>query len=258
MYKCVNRIKNEQGVIINYILQDEKGVCVSWFSQKLKKAIKDKQICVQNLTLTKNNQLRLISNNSQQSKEEERIKKLVANYRLMGKALQLTTCEDDQYCYLVSLSNIEHILYIPDDTIQLDIKVFQNNIKHLKGEIHFVGGRGLVTLAYVFSDCKFCNLDFSLFHTDSVETMSHAFYRCETPNLDLRSFTTKNVTNMYKMFYDCTTGILTLPSFDINKIHDMSDLFEDLNVKKVIITRENTPFNKAVILDIPPHKLERN
>ena len=59
-YKCIQRIKDKNGVIVEYVLRDGQGKLVYMLSEQLKSAIALEQITVTNLKLTYDGRLRVI------------------------------------------------------------------------------------------------------------------------------------------------------------------------------------------------------
>lgn len=69
--KCVQKLRDKNGVIKVYKLQDNKGVIKEMTPDKLKELIKDKKLVVSNLTLTSNNRLVDTSEKDEQAVSEK-------------------------------------------------------------------------------------------------------------------------------------------------------------------------------------------
>ena len=249
MYKCVNRIKNDKGQITWYILHDENDACLTLSAGDVKYAIKHKQIQVENLTLTKNN--RLIEKRVKQEEpkapinkdlEEEKIKKLIASYNLMNKAIKVPTIVEGIYCYLIDKTPFSHILYIPENVKILNGKtrIFTDCIKELEGKLRVVGGRGLEDISDMFSSCKIRYIDFTLFHTENVKTMAGMFHRSNVERLDLHSFNTKNVEDMSSMFEECMANTIDLSSFNTPKLTEVASMFRYCHAYILDVSTLNT------------------
>lgn len=57
MYKCIDILRDEKGVILTYTLQDETGATQMFEKSMLKAMLRQRAISVSNLTLTTDNRL---------------------------------------------------------------------------------------------------------------------------------------------------------------------------------------------------------
>ena len=188
--KCIDKARNKNNQIIGYKLQDQQGNIIIVKPEALKSVIRSKKIEIINLTLTSDN--RLIDTTpkpqpapkskpiSKISEEEQKIRLMIEKVKVLGYQItEIPTCCNHK-CILISKDENNHILYIPNDVIELNSTninnlTFAQHIQKLQGHIKVIGGHNL-------------------------KDVDHMFYRCQAQSIDLSSFDTSNVTNMSYMF----------------------------------------------------------
>lgn len=217
----------------------------------MKKAIVNNRIQVVNLTLTKNNKLvsndkKVVSNDKKVVCQkdiniESNIDKIVACARLAGLSKDIATFCGHK-CTLISKSKTEHILYIPEDVIQLndwidcvhyrtdDDIILTKHLQDLRGNIKVIGGKGLKNVAFMFSECKFISIDFSAFHTDNVTNMYHMFSDSVIDYLNLSHFNTSKTVIMRGMFAGLKVKRLNINNFNTKNVAKMDSMFSEMEL----------------------------
>lgn len=169
-------------------------------------------------------------------------------------------------CKLISLSDTEHVIFIPDKVKEIDYYYgsFTKAIQNLRGNIKVIGGHRLTTAVKMFQRChaqsldlssfdtsnitdmRFmfyaCHaqiLDLSTFDTSAVESMQHMFEYCHAKQIKITSFDTSNVTDMSYMFFNCETQHIDLSSFDTSKVKDMHSMFEFCKARSINVSSFN-------------------
>jgi len=233
--KCIQKFK-KNNKIYGYRLQDPQGNTKDVTPDQLKQAIKNQQIAIINLTLTSDNRL-IDTTQVQQSKqpqapqisEEQRIKNMIAKSKTLGFPVKEIPTACNHKCYLISKSETQHIIYIPDDVTHLNedyyILTFTKHIKELQGTIKVIGGHNLKNSDTMFRKCEAQSLDLSSFNTSNITSMERMFWECKAQFIDLHSFNTSNVTSMRGMFDGCKAQSLDLSSFNTSNVTDMEYMF---------------------------------
>lgn len=242
---CIQKFK-KNNKIYGYRLQDAQGNTMNVYADQLKTAIANKQIEIINLTLTSDN--RLVDTSEQQPQpesEEQQLKNYIAKCQLIGIQLKIieipTFC--GHHCTLISESETQHIIYIPDNVTQLNDRarlVFTDQIMKLKGAIKVIGGHSLKTANSMFASCKAQYIDLSNFDTSKVIDMSFMFVRCKAQVIELSSFNTSKVEDMHGMFSLCLVESLDLSSFDTSNVVNMHSMFEYCQAQSINLSSFNT------------------
>ena len=239
---CIQKFK-KNNKIYGYQLQDSQGNTKDVYADQLKQAIRNNQITIINLTLTSDN--RLIDTTVQQiqpkvpqpqiSDEEQKIKNYILKAKTLGFQVKEIPTYCGHHCILISKSETQHIIYIPDDVTHLNEncfnETFTDNIYRLQGTLKVIGGHNLKDTNCMFNECQAQSLDLSSFDTSNVTNMYNMFWCCQAQSLDLSSFNTSNVTNMEYMFCHCKAQSIDLSSFNTNKVTDMCAMFVDCLAK---------------------------
>ena len=243
---CIQKFRDRHNQIYAYRLQDFQGNTRDVYSDQLKQAIRNNKINIVNLTLTSDN--RLVSTTPTQSKtskiSNEQLQSMLTKAKLLGLHTEEIPTACDHKCYLISMSEAQHIVYIPDDVTELNdtslAAVFTDNIKNLKGSLKVAGGKNLKNTIFMFDDCQAQSIDLSSFDTSKVTNMHGMFYECQAKHIDLSNFDTSKVTNMEGMFKECQAQSLDLSSFDTSKVTDMSYMFSDCQAKSLDLSSFDT------------------
>ena len=156
---CIQKFKKNNR-IYGYRLQDSQGNTKDVYADQLKQAIKNQQINIINLTLPSDNRL-IDTTPTQQPQpkisEEQRIKNMIAKSKTLGFPVKEIPTACNHKCYLISKSETQHIIYIPDDVTHLNedyyILTFTKHIKELQGTIKVIGGHNLKNSDTMFRKC---------------------------------------------------------------------------------------------------------
>lgn len=248
---CIQKFK-KNNKIYGYRLQDSQGNIRDVYSDPLKQAIKNGQITILNLTLTSDNRLVDTSEKQPQPEsEEQQLKNYIAKCQMLGIQLKImeipTFC--GHHCTLISESETQHIIYIPDNVTELNAQgqlVFTNQIMNLKGTIKVIGGHNLKNANSMFDSCKAQYLDLSKFDTSKVIDMSCMFAICKAQVIDLSSLNTSKVEVMHSMFELCSVKSLDLSSFDTSNVVYMFDMFEHCQAQSINLSSFNTSRVKSM------------
>ena len=251
--KHIDKTRNKNNQIIGYKLQDQQGNTIIVKPEVLKSAIRAKKIEVINLTLTSDNRLINTTSKTQpasKSKQvpkisEEQIKLMFEKAKVLGYQITEIPTYCKHKCVLISKNENNHILYIPDDVIQLNSAsgsnlAFIQHIKKLQGHIKVIGGHNLKDVASMFYECQAQSLDLSSFDTCNVEDMSHMFSFCQAQSINISNFDTSKVTNMFRMFDGCQAKYLDLSSFNTSNVTSMSFMFHKCQVQSIDLSSFDT------------------
>ena len=241
---CIQKFKKNNR-IYGYRLQDSQGNTKDVYADQLKTAIKNQQITIINLTLTSDNRLIDTTPTQQpQISEEQKIKNIVLKSKVLGFPVKEIPTACNHKCYLISKSETQHIIYIPDDVTYLNIDlytlIFTDNIRDLQGAIKVIGGHSLKDTSCMFYGCHAQSIDLSSFNTSNVTDMSNMFWGCKAQSIDFSHFNTSKVTTMESMFSKCQVKYLDLSPFDTSKVTNMSDMFEACEAKLLDLSSFNT------------------
>lgn len=155
------------------------------------------------------------------------LQNVIDKARLLGCLTEISTaCE--HVCYLISQSDTQHLIIIPDDVRELNgfsNYIFTKSINDLQGTIKVIGGSNLVDVRAMFSNCDIQSIDLSDFDTSNIENMYSMFYNCRVQSLDLSSFNTSKVKTMSEMFNECDAKSINISSFNTSNVTDMSWMF---------------------------------
>lgn len=191
------------------------------------------------------------------------INSYVQKARLMGLSVKTIPAKYNvNNFYIVSKTNENHIVLIPDEVTEL---LGGRGIQKLKGVVQVIGGSGLVSTKEMFSSCRATTLDLSRLDTSNVEDMSEMFDLCRVKSLDLRDLDTHNVktmnsmfaysetneillngidtskvTNMDRMFYCSSVGMLDLSSLNTEKVESINGMFKDCEAHQINLSGFNT------------------
>ena len=252
--RCVKRIKDNNGRTLRYILLNELNFTIELGASDLKQYIKEGYIEVENLTLTRDG--RLIDKVREpklqglpKSYSLEEVERMVGKGKLFGKIQTLKT--PDSVCYLLTISNIHHILYIPDN-----VSVVRDNfeysvtagLSYLHGHLQVVGGKNVTSYTRAFVGCSFDSVDFSLMNTNNAVQMESMFENFSTSKLNLSNFNTSKVKNMRSMFYMCNVDYLDISTFNMNKVDVTGSMFSGCQIRKKLILPN--PFDISHILNV--------
>ena len=87
-------------------------------------------------------------------------KKLINKAKIMGLGVQEIDTACDCECILINISDLNHIIYIPDDVTilnatsdlaDMDFLAFTDKINKLSGNIKIIGGRNLINTHFMFN-----------------------------------------------------------------------------------------------------------
>lgn len=254
LVSCINKQRDNNGKIIKYQLQGRNNSLFELTSDELKDAIRANQITVSNLTLTSDN--RLIDSDQMQKTRNKRKSNYSELDMLIDNMLRQAMLSDcnvrkiptacGNECFLISKSDIEHILLIPNSVKQLnkdhtpDSWVFTQYIRTVRGAIQVFGCTGLKDATAMFSQCEAQKIDMFNTDTSNVTNMKAMFLGCKAQYINISRLNTKNVTNMFAMFMKCNTSILDFSSFDTSKVKTMYNMFFGCQTAKLDLSKFNT------------------
>ena len=254
---CIEKIRDKSNHIIEYKLINKNRKIITVKSNELKEAIRSEQIEVTNLTLTSDS--RLIDKKSDtsskhvntSSKPHINTENLLNRVKTLGYIVNTFDTACKHKCYIASSpDNTKHIFIIPDDVkyiykasvhlVYAAKEKIYSYISNIGGMLKVVGGNGLVSTVFMFSECKAHSIDLSSFNTSNITDMSCMFLECKAQYMDLTSFDTSNVKNMCGMFNKCGTQSIDLTSFNTSNVMDMSHMFMGCKAQSLDLTSFNT------------------
>lgn len=172
--------------------------------------------------------------------DRQKAQAYIQKSRLLGFCVETITTNNGNNCYVISKTDKEHKVLIPDDVTQ--IKEPFRDID-LLGNIKIVGGSGLKEV-----DCLFHTytpdfidvLDLTEFETCSLSNSYGMFEFCRAKEIKLGNLNTSNVTNMAQMFIGCVTDTLDLSNLDTSKVRSMNEMFSECVIKSINLSKFNT------------------
>lgn len=267
--ECITRY-TEQGSkkICSYQLRYSDGTIGIMSADTIKYNIEMGLLQVTNLTYTRDGRLLLkkpkvqknvnkskfwnnktVKLKSGQSVTYDDIERVLAKGTLAGRTKKCSA-NSDEYFLIYSISNKEHILYIPNTTTIIGNEGLQT-IAILEGRVIVVGGSSLISAVRLFSDGRITEFDFTFFDTSNVESMEEMFANNKASYIDVSNldtskvwrfsemfayckahkiifggkFTTTNARTMVDMFRGCEVYNLDLSTFDTRKVDTMNGMF---------------------------------
>lgn len=170
------------------------------------------------------------------------LQNVINKARLLGCLTEIpTAC--GHVCYLISQSDTQHLMIIPDDVRELNNYsnyIFTTSIHDLEGALKVIGGSNLVDARVMFSNCDIQSINLSDFDTSNIENMYSMFYNCRVQSLDLSSFNTSKVTDMSEMFNGCDAKFLNISSFNTSNVTDMSWMFSQCQLETLDLSHFDT------------------
>ena len=288
---CTEKLRDSNGKIIKYKLVGFRGMTKIVNAEELKTAMRNKEVAVSNLTLTSDNRLvdkkgttnipvvfdvngeiqKEVVNKHNYSELDTLIDSIIRQSLERDIPIKEIPTECGNICYLISKTDIEHMLLIPNSVTHLNKDhtpsswTFTKHIKHLRGEIKVIGCTGLIDAAAMFANCEAqkidmfntdtskvknmkamfldCNaqdINLARLNTQNVENMFAMFMRCRAHTIDFSNFKTSKVTTMYAMFFCCHTTRIKLNSFDTHNVTEMGSLFNGCVTNELDISSFNT------------------
>ncbi len=250
-FTCIDKNRDKYNRICAYQLQSIEDTSITeWIDpQSLKRLIIANKYCVVNLNFGKDGKLRdaksvwttkkVVQTDFIAQKIED-TKHLLAKASLMGFTITKIPSENDTFCYLLSKSYDNHILYIPDEVVSLNDRkkvhgdnseyTFADAINRIQGHLIVVGGRGLKYTNLMFYRCALKTLDLQYFDTSNVISMQGMFKKFFLDStLDLSTLKTDKVLDMDYMFYHSIIPAINLRGFKTNKVTNMCAMFANID-----------------------------
>ena len=265
--KCIHKFRDNSGNIKGYKLQSTNGEIYDVLANKLKEAIIDNRIYVENLTLTADN--RLVDRNVEDfTNSDAKINKLRKKAEILGSTIKLPIYGGHVVEY-IPIGSDTAILYIPDDVIITDIIFSPDKNSKLVGntdntELYVYGGVNIRNASLMFFGARFKTIHFENFGSGKVETMQNMFQSTHIKMLDLSKLSTISVKNMKDMFANahiqemslimdtsnvetmtgmfdsCQTNKIDLFAFDTRKVTKMDRMFAHCNAKEIKLNSFDT------------------
>ena len=148
----------------------------------------------------------------------------------------------DTNCYMASISDLSHILIIPEyiKVINDEYLQFSNELFKFSGDIKVLGGSGLESVDGFFFNTRFSRIDLSEFNTCNVINMKAMFWRSNADEVIFGNMNTSNVADMSKMFANSLISKADLSRFDTYNCKDMSEMFSRARLIDLDIRNFNT------------------
>ena len=181
----------------------------------------------------------------------EEVNALIMKAKMLGAYKSIgTACGKN--CMLISISDENHILVIPDEVrlingseaqyLNKDLR-FTLELQKYRGNLKVVGGNGLTDTSFMFYRTNFDNIDFSEFNTIKVRKMKSMFDHCNAIYIDLRNIKTNSCITMESMFEMCDCEELDLSKFDVRQVRNMSNMFSECQADLIDISS----FDKNIV-----------
>lgn len=181
----------------------------------------------------------------------EEINALIIKVKMLGEYKSINTA-CGKNCMLISISDENHILVIPDEVkiingsnaeyLNKDLE-FTLELQKYRGNLKVIGGNGLTDTSFMFYRTRFDNIDFSEFNTIHVRNMKSMFDHCEAIHIDLCNLKTNSCMTMESMFEMCDCEELDLSKFDVRQVRNMSSMFSECKADLIDISS----FDKNIV-----------
>lgn len=172
---------------------------------------------------------------------------MINKYKILDKNITYIKPFLGSECILLSISDNDHLLYIPDDVIKIHENEnsigFNSRIRGLMGKLRVIGGASLVEISRLFSRCKAYEIDLRGLDTSHVENMTGVFEYAEAAIVRTENLNTSNVTTMKRMFNGCNIISLDLNNFDTSKVVDMFAMFKGASTSYINVSSFDTSSN---------------
>lgn len=254
--KCIDKIRNNRGIIVDYVVQDAAGNKSLISPERLKQMIAVGELIVDNLKLTSNN--RLIERKQDNAKDiknenariarmkeiDTQINKIINKAKMTGKQIKQVKAYEGSDITLVQLSDTSSILCIPSNVCLIG-RVSEENrlddldITYIKGQLKVIGGYNLKSTSHMFTGLRFDYLDLSAFDTHNVTDMNSMFAWSSIKSINFKNLNTAMVKNMEDMFLYCNTEVLDLSSFNTERVTDMESAFHHCGAKFIDLSSFN-------------------
>lgn len=177
--------------------------------------------------------------------------KFLDKIAVMGLEPQELNTACKHKCYLVELSEDNHILYIPDNVTKMIHAWDRENelsekIQKLRGVLRVQGGKGLESTDSLFSECELDLLDLNKLDMSNVRNTMSMFENSKIKQLRISKINTSNVVFMQSMFEGFETEYLDLSSLNTTKVISMSQMFYKSKIGKMDITKLNIHRNTSM------------
>ena len=270
--KCIQKYRNNQGKIYGYRIIDGNMCPLDIETDKLKAAIRNKEIDVINLTLTSDN--RLIDSSERKStsiskshnkkstldNSTQNVKSLntfIENLMTKSKALGIQPHEilsrlkskgfnietidvSDGHCFLYShLENTDNgsgVCRNPKlSDKNIHIVYIPDDIQHLN--LYWVDAPDDTTFS---NKMRELHGKIIVIGGNGLDDTVEMFYKCPAKEIDLSYFNTANVRDMHAMFRECEATEINLKSLNTSNVKDMSFMFYNSGVKSLDLSSFNT------------------
>lgn len=240
--RCIEKIRDNNGRITHYKIQDTERNIKIVTANQLKVAISNMQVNCINLTLTSDN--RLIDKETKEELDREKIrhKKLIVKISLLGNKLGDTTYKLNNAIYEIVGNEIylKEVL-VEDGDFEIpefvsgfcreknkEYSGFRSDVFKNCRNIKLKNKSRITDMSGLFADCELLRkIDMSEFDTSRVTDMSDMFAHClNLSYIDMSNVDTSNVVNMEGMFADCESlEKLNIQSFNTSRVNNMGSMF---------------------------------
>lgn len=224
--KCLMRIRDEQGNVVGYRLEDNLKRKQDIKAESLKKALLENKIDVINLTL--NQEGDIVTKTFGHKKSD--LDKLMIKAKMLGKY------EFNRGLHYLYITDDYTIVYIPEETKIIWKFAFEK----INGTLKLIGGKGLENVFEIFASCCACTVDISELDVSHLTELDGMFYMCDSELVGLDKMDTSNVLSMRAMFHWCQSDTLDLSRFNTSNVQDMRDMFRGCKAYRLDLTSFDT------------------
>lgn len=256
---CVLKYYNSKEVICNYKLVDKAGMSKIITTSELKDLLSTGKIEVDNLKLSKNgriiaskdiNQIGIeYLNESIQANDDKDvkfIKSVAGKLKLLGfkpNIIELRLCKNERVT-IISKSETDHILYIPDHIKEFKNKLTSTNLcdllMKLKGNLRVIGGKSIESTMGMFKYCTFDSVDLSGFCPEHLKYMYEMFLSAHINALNFGNLNTSEVISMDSTFKQAHIDTLDLSRLNTCSLVYASQMFREFKSKSLNLANFNT------------------
>ena len=168
---------------------------------------------------------------------DEKMYEFVKKASMLGMCKPIEVMADDD-AYAISLSEYEHIIFIPKTIGRLNesyrIHKFADAIKNLNGKLTIVNNNlGIQNADYMFYEANATELDLTYCMFDNLMSAEGMFEASSFKKIDLSNRDFGIVKNASGLFESCKAEEIILTNVDFSDLSDASYMFKDVHLKSL-------------------------
>ena len=265
--RCTQRIRDKRGRISHYMIEDTNGNSTIVPTNKLKYAINNKKVNVDNLKMTSDGRLILYEKIESGSNNDEYTKPFYYNYNynsgllntvesILHEVMDIDTfkiCAANEYQTFDKLKSLvlrSKLIGVKASISKLQDRLYMiiinNDITVIAKGNKIVLPESISNILYspsdntTISNMHIENLIFEGIDSSRVQDMSSIFKDLTIKNIyGLQNFDTRNVVKVSSMFQGGTFGDLNLSKFDFSNVIDATSMFSSCKCENLDLRETN-------------------